>query len=227
MKTNAILRGGDDGTISMVKALDLAGSSVAASSPVEPKMQPNPLEQEITRLRDALAASEAKHSVIAARAREHGREDALAGFKRDEAASLAALQTGIASAQATFHKQLQSLEQLSLVISDTALTKVLADPKRRSELISGGIQQQIKLVKTNSVVAIRVSPADFPDRQVLAQLATRIGVAPEVLQQNADLRSGDCEIGLRLGKIEFSVSDYLKHLRQALADAAGQTQAST
>lgn len=227
MKTGSIIRG-DNAVASSVRALSLdgesgtgpRGSNAGNGLPAQ-TISPDP---ELVKLREALASSEARHAQQLARAREQGREDAAAAFKRDEASALAALEAGIAASIAAFQREIRGLERLALALCDTALAKVLGDPGRRADLVSGALEDQLNLVKTDSIVTVRVSTADFPDKQALSRLAERLHLLPGTVEQRSELRAGDCDILMRLGHIELSIPDYLLRLRQALAEAGHEAR---
>ncbi len=222
MTASMILRSEDGNASPLARALDLAhAADQPANNTVVSKhvSQPDPLQSEVARLREAIVAAEAKQAQLVSQARELGRSDAIAAFKRDEAKAMDMLEAGLTSALATFKHQIAELERLSLGICNSALSKVLADPKRYPDLVEGAIHRQLDIIKASAIVAIRVSPSDYPDAQSLAKLAARLSLTEGSAQHDKSLTAGNAGIVMRLGHVDVSIPEYLEKLQNALTKA--------
>ena len=70
-----------------------------------------------------------------------------------------------------------------------------------------------------SVVALRVSQADFPDEPAVAALAARIGDSVQIIVA-PELFTGECLFDLQLGHIEISPLVQWRALETVLIESA-------
>ncbi len=179
-------------------------------------------ELEISRLRDALGVAEKKLDELVAAAREQGRKEGRESAARDEAKALAALESGVSDAVTLVRAKADELEGLALAVAETALANVFANPKLHRQLVADAILKQLREVRRETVLAVHVSPADFPDAGGLAELARTLGHADIRLLHNPSLGQGACRIDLRLGAIELSLPEHWEAIRTRLKELAAR-----
>lgn len=160
------------------------------------------LEREIETLRSALAAqrTESEQAVKAARAEGEREGRTAAGDAADK--QLALLGKGLDSAVAKWETRLGDLDGLAPALARAALAKLLDDGEGHAGFVAGLIARQMRLLRRDSLIAIRVSARDFKDEQALAELGEAAGTGSVRLIADGDLESGECRIDLQLGHID-------------------------
>ncbi|HEX8223872.1 MAG TPA: hypothetical protein VF605_08660 [Allosphingosinicella sp.] len=175
-----------------------------AELPPAPGLDPRieALEREIDRLRAALAAqrAESEQSVKAARTEGEREGRAAAGDAADK--RLALLGKGLDSAVATWEARLGDLDGLAPALARAALAKLFDDGEDHKLFVAGVIARQMRLLRRDSLIAIRVSARDFEDEQALASLGSEAGTGSVRLVADGDLEPGECRIDLQLGHLD-------------------------
>jgi flagellar biosynthesis/type III secretory pathway protein FliH len=161
------------------------------------------LEREIEELRAALVAqrAESEQAVKAARAEGERNGRAAAGDAADKQLSL--IGKGVESAVARWETRLADLDGLAPSLARAALAKLLDDADDHARFVAGVIARQMRLLRRDSLIAIRVSARDFKDEQALAALGEEAGTGSVRLIADGDLASGECRIDLQLGHIDI------------------------
>lgn len=175
---------------------------------------------EISRLRDALSVAEKKLDELVAAAREQGRKEGRESAVRDQAKAISALESGVSDAVTLVRAKAEELEGLALAVAETALANVFANPKLHRQLVVDAIQRQLREVRRETVLAVHVSAADFPEAGGLTELARTLGHADIRLLHDPALDQGACRIDLRLGAIELSLSEHWDAIRTRLKELA-------
>lgn len=160
------------------------------------------LERENAELRAALAAQrvENEQAVKAARA-EGERQGKVAA---DDAAEkrLALLGKGVDAAVDRWQTRLQDLDGLAPALTRAALGKLFDQSEDQTRFVTQVIARQMRLLRRESLVAVRVSARDFEDEAALAALGAEAGTGSVRIVADADLASGECRIDLQLGHID-------------------------
>lgn len=175
--------------------------AVLPAAPVrDPRIEA--LEREIEELRSALAAQrlESERAVKAARAEGESQGRAAAGDAADK--QLARLGKGVDSAVAKWEARLGDLDGLAPSLARAALAKLFDGGEDHKRFVAGVIARQLRLLRRDSLIAIRVSARDFKDEQALAALGEEAGTGSVRLVADGDLESGECRIDLQLGHVD-------------------------
>lgn len=160
------------------------------------------LESQNEALRGALAAQRIESQKAVAEARAEGERQGKAAADEAVAKRLAALGKGVEEAVAGWTDRLAGLDGLTASLAKGALAKLFDDQENHSRFVAAVVARQMRLLRRDSLVAIRVSAADFADDQALAALAAEAGSGSARIVADADLASGECRIDLQLGHID-------------------------
>jgi flagellar assembly protein FliH len=194
----------------------------AAVLPPAPARDPRleALEREIGELRDALAEQRtaSEKAVTAARAEGERQGRAAAGEGLDK--RLALLGKGIETAASEWQTRLNDLDRLAPALARAALGKLFDGQDDYSHFVSGLIARQLRLLRRESVVAIRVSAHDFEDEQALAGLAAEAGTGSVRIVTDADLEAGECRFDLQLGHVDVGAKTQWAQLAAFLDELA-------
>jgi flagellar biosynthesis/type III secretory pathway protein FliH len=190
------------------------------SPPGDPRLEA--LARENDELRAALAAQQtaSEQAVAAARADGECRGRADAGEGIDK--RLALLGKGVETVASEWQKRLHDLDELAPALARAALGKLFDDKEGdHSRFVVDLIARQLRLLRRESVVAIRVSARDFEDEQALAGLAAEAGTGSVRIVTDADLEAGECRIDLQLGHIDVGAKTQWAQLAAFLDELAG------
>jgi flagellar assembly protein FliH len=178
------------------------------------------LQREVGELQDALAAQRtaSQEAVTAARAEGERQGRAAAGEGIDK--RLALLAKGVETAASEWQKRLHVLDELAPALARAALGKLFDDKGDYSPFVTDLIARQLRLLRRESVVAIRVSARDFEDEQALAGLAAEAGTGSVRIVTDADLETGECRFDLQLGHIDVGAKTQWAELAAFLDELA-------
>jgi flagellar assembly protein FliH len=172
--------------------------------PAAPNRDPRieALEREIEELRAALVAQrlDSEQAVKAARTEGERQGRTAAGDASDK--QLALLGKGVDSAVAQWEARLGDLDGLAPALARAALGKLFDEGEDQKRFVAGAIARQLRLLRRESLIAIRVSARDFADEPSLAALGAEAGTGSVRLVADGDLASGECRIDLQLGHID-------------------------
>ena len=195
----------------------------AAGPPAEtPRMV---AAEEVDRLAAELATVRADASKAIEAARVAGREEGIAAASAAEDARLALLERALVSAAGRLDESLGGIEDLAGTLAATALGKLVAPDAAMSGLVARSVQRQIRLLRRETVVAIRVSAADFPDEDALQALAAQAGAGAARLVADPQLGSGECRFDLALGHIDLGVAGRWREAASLLAGSIDSSDA--
>ncbi|WP_294049417.1 FliH/SctL family protein [Sphingomonas sp.] len=201
-----------------------------ARPPAEAREMPAPdprdikqarLVAELERLQRQRAEDEAAAKRAVAVAREEGRQEGLAQAERREADGIAALRQGLERARADLGERLGALDRLAPELARAALARMFADSEDRSALVEAMIARQLAALRRSSVLAIHLSPEDFPDIDALAALSAGLGAEGVRIETDRALRAGASRIECRLGQIDLDMDTQWQALSALLAEMAG------
>jgi flagellar assembly protein FliH len=187
-----------DAAQSVRSFLEPAGPSPAPFR--DPRLEA--LERENEQLRSALAAlrSESEQAVKAARA--EGERQGKAAADDVSGKQLGLLGKGLDSALAHWQARLEDLDELAPALAGAALAKLFDGGGEHKRFVAGAIARQMRLLRRESLVAVRVSARDFADEAALAELGSEAGTGSVRVVADADLASGECRIDLQLGHVD-------------------------
>jgi flagellar biosynthesis/type III secretory pathway protein FliH len=201
-------------------------AAAAVEAQAEQDAERDRLASEVSELGSALAA--AKTAAVAAekKAREEGRLEALATAQAADAERLALLDGALGEMVKGWEQRLTDLDGLAAAIADTALSKLFDSWPDASEFLARTVARQIRILRKETVIAIRLSGRDFPDEQALAAFASRAGTGSIQVLADPDLGAGECRADLQLGHVDLGAGAQRAELSALLeslaADGAGR-----
>jgi flagellar biosynthesis/type III secretory pathway protein FliH len=160
------------------------------------------LEREKEELRAALAAQRIESEQAVKAARAEGERNGRAAADDGVAKQLAALAKGVDAALAQWQARLGDLDGLAPSLAQAALGKLFDAGEELSQFIAATIARQMRLLRRESLIAIRVSARDFKDEAALAALGAEAGTGSVRIVADAGLGAGECRIDLQLGHID-------------------------
>lgn len=175
------------------------------------------VKDEAQALRSALRQVEETRDQLIAEAREKGRQDALAAFKRDDARLSAQLAEALEACQRGFDRKLEELNRASLLICENALGRILERPSEFAALLASAIRIQLADLQSGTILGLRVSASDFPDTSALQALSAKVGLGQQPVTADNMLAPGECVVDVRLGQIEISLPRYWDALKARFA----------
>lgn len=205
----------------------------APSVPAEaPRAAPDPRDLEIAalgkaleRAEAALATSEAEHRRALDTAFEKGRRAGRDEAEDHSADQLECLANGLAQAQARWRAELDSLDLLAPQLARAALARLFAGSDAQDERVTAMIARRVQDLRRGSVVAVRVSAADFGDADVVAALPETIGLGEVRASIDSRLDAGQCRIELKLGALDLDLAGQWRKLADLL-DTMGDGNAA-
>jgi flagellar biosynthesis/type III secretory pathway protein FliH len=173
----------------------------AAKSTEDPQL--TALRLKIEALEQSVAQGPAALERAKREAKEAGKREALEGVRRDDEKQLAALKAALSAALQSWDARLAKIDGLAALLSKTALAKVFDDDAARTDLVLGTIARQMRHLRRETVLAVRVSPRDFPDAAALEAVAAQGGTGSASVVADPDLTAGDCRLDLQLGHVDI------------------------
>jgi flagellar assembly protein FliH len=180
-------------------------SDLRVAGPAAADSELEAAEAEIRRLEQALDDARAVAADAEAAAHAAGRREALAEAADVDDRRLEMLEREVAAVRDTLEERLDGAERLAALLARTALAKLVEPSADLSELVVRSIARQMRDVRRETIVAIRVSAADFADEAALAAIAARTGAGPVQLLADPELGRGACRMDLRLGHVDLGV----------------------
>lgn len=178
------------------------------------------LQAEVERLERALTASEAGTRAAVEVAHGKGRDEGLALAEDRAAERLAALDAAMRGAAAAFEERLGTLDRLAPALVRAALDRVLDAPDAVAELATGMVARNLRALRRDSIVTIRVSAADFADAAALATL--RAAWSSVDVQTDPDVPSGGCRITCTMGGLDLDLGEQWGSVAAALDTLAAR-----
>lgn len=174
------------------------------------------MASEIERLRDALADARATAESEAAQIHARGVAEGKAQADRGDTERLELLAGAMAAANAAVTVRLEALDALAPLLVRAALDKIFGACTQWDSAVAAMVARQLAVLRRSNVVAIHVSPSDFPDCAAVEALAAGdLRVA-----RDAGLRAGACRIECKLGAVDLDARDQLVALAGLLEDMA-------
>lgn len=183
------------------------------------------LEREVEELRAALAAQRVESEQAVKAARAEGERQGRAAADDAAEKQLDRLGKGVDAAVGHWQARLNDLDGLAPSLARAALGKLFDDGEDHIRFVTGVIARQMRLMRRESLVAVRVSARDFKDEQALAALAAEAGTGSVRVVADADLAAGECRIDLQLGHIDVGAATQWAQLAAFLDGLAAQEEA--
>jgi flagellar biosynthesis/type III secretory pathway protein FliH len=177
------------------------GAQAFATPARDPRIEA--LEEENEALREALSAQRLALQEAVREARAEGEREGRAAAGDDSEKRLAALGAGVASATADWQARLLALDGLAAGLARAALAKLFDGAEGHSRFVREVIARQMRRLRREGLVAIRVSPGDFHDEAALFALAAEARTGSVAILADSGLESGECRIDLQLGHIDI------------------------
>lgn len=179
------------------------------------------LEGEVVRL-NAVRKQDAADAVQAIEAaRAEGLRQGLAEAETREADRLLALNKMLRESTDAFAARLEVLDALAPALARTALAKLFDNVEAWAVPVEAMLARQLATLRRSTLVAVRVSPQDFPDAQALIVLSGALGLEGSSLTSDRELRAGASRIECRLGQIDLDAREQWQALSALLEDMSG------
>jgi len=172
-------------------------------------------------LRDALHAARDEAREIEATAFEAGRRAGKTDAEDGALEHETLVRDALIAARGAWDERLDALDTLAAMLTRAALAKMFADYDDLANLVGRAVAHRLAMLRRESIVAIRVSGADFADPATLSALAERTGTAITV---DPLLDPGACRFDLQLGHVDIGIGDQARRL-DALLAACGEEAA--
>lgn len=157
--------------------------------------------------RDAIAAVEA--------AREEGAREVLL----DDRERLDAVTAGLETVLGTWRDRLADTERLAVAVARAAVERMFGAHEDLSGLVTRSAAAYVARIGAEAVVALRVSPLDFPEPGALACAARSIGLKADALSADPALSAGSCRADLRLGGADLDLAGQWSAVERLLDEA--------
>lgn len=180
------------------------------------------LTEEVAILRESLRLEKERSKEKASAALEEGRRRAADAWQRDEAAVLAILEDHLTDAASQMAGAFDRAERAGLALALAALERVLGPGAERAGLLEEIVQHQMRHLRSQQVLAVHVSAAEFTGTHGLGALRKRLSARQTDLIEDPSLQPGECRIRLRLGELEVGPDVQWKALVDLFAELAGQ-----
>lgn len=220
---NAVLKAGiEEGRPQVQTFSERVRNGAPPAPPLNPEI--DALTKENARLAETLRILKQETDEAIRAARSEGRAQAISEFQRDEKSALEALSKHLDEAFRDFRNRIETWDDLSLAVAQTALSKIIRAPEFYHPLLTDMIALQIGQVSRESIIDIRVSTEDFPDHVALQQLLDKLGTGNLQICSDESVRRGGCIIRLRIGEVESGLDLKWDALVSLFATLSGATR---
>lgn len=183
-----------------------ASNALASSSPPPRDIVADKVEQLVARVAELeamLRRSEEEKTALAEKMRDEGRREGEAAASTRDRERLELLAKRLGEAVAGVESAIDARRDIAIEIARAALERLFADPELYTGMVAETARRQAAGLARGTVVALRVSAADFPDAAALSLLPD-FGEMVRI-ETEADLPSGACLFDLRLGTLDASL----------------------
>lgn len=185
------------------------------------------LANEIERLRLQATIAEAEQKKAIKASFEDGKKEGLAQSVKDDAQALSLLKSSLANLDEEMSSQLKQVDLIALAIAQAALRKIFENKSNYSELVGALISSHVAQMRSDMICEVVVSASDFPDPVMLDNLKSDLGIKESIaVRAQNNMETGCCRLDLRLGYIDFSLTDYWDDLCFLFSDLAVQGKSS-
>ena len=134
---------------------------------------------------------------------EEGRLKGIREKNDANAARLACLQRGTASALSALADSLKALRASSALIAEVAIERLFGDPALHSEHVQRSLLCQLHRLEQDTLLTIRVSSDDVDET---ALQALKFKISPHAVSIDDGLKTGECVIDCQLGHIDLGLA---------------------
>lgn len=202
-------------------AIGMGAAAFLAEAPSPETLRIAALDDEVARLRKQLEDVRAAGARAEVSARAQGRREAEQEARQDDAKRLTALGEGIAGARGAWNERVADLDGLATLVARSAIAKLFDDCDDHCEFVVGMIARQMRHLRSETILTIRVSPVDFPDETSFATIVAGAGTGSVAIQCDPKLAAGQCRIDLQLGHIDLCSRSQWNEMAQLLHELTG------
>lgn len=177
---------------------------------------------EITRLQRALVEMRELGDRARKEALETGRKEGLRTAQDDIERSIASIVKGVDQAQRAWDERLAELDVLAVMLARAAVAKIFGDGADLADLVTRAIGSRLRALRSERVIGVKVSAADFPDADALDALRAGIGDrAFDVIVDTAFV-AGQCRLDLTLGHVDLGIGSQWRELDRFFGTLAAE-----
>lgn len=169
----------------------------------ERDLQVRTLTDQLREVEATLHTVREQNEADCAQAFERGREEGRGEAEKGERERTGALKGAVADALATLEQKIDRERDLAIDIARAALDRIVTDPSLYHGLVAETASRHAAALQRGSIVALRVSPTDFPDADALAALP-QLGPHAKI-EADPSLDAGACIFDLSLGSFDASL----------------------
>jgi len=179
------------------------------------------LTQELAELRRTMSADREASARALVKAREDGRREGQELARRDDDKRLVVLGEGVAGAREAWEQRIGDLDGLAALVAQSAIAKLFDSCDSHADFVVGMIARQLRHLRHETVLTIRVSLEDFPDDVALAALGTGAGTGAIAVVRDDALDGGQCRIDLQLGHLDLCSRAQWREMSELLHELSG------
>lgn len=179
------------------------------------------LTQELAELRRTMAADREAATRALVKAREDGTRQGQEAARCDDDKRLAMLGEGVAGAREAWERRIGDLDGLAALVAQSAIARLFDGCDSHADFVVGMIARQLRHLRHETVLTIRVSPKDFPDEVALAALGTGAGTGAIAVVRDDALDGGQCRIDLQLGHLDLCSRAQWREMSELLHELSG------
>lgn len=179
------------------------------------------LTQELAELRRTMGADREASARALVKAREDGRREGQELARRDDDGRLIVLGEGVAAAREAWERRIGDLDGLAALVAQSAIARLFDRCDNHADFVVGMIARQLRHLRHETVLTIRVSPQDFPDEVALAALGTGAGTGAIAVVRDDALDGGQCRIDLQLGHVDLCSRAQWREMSELLHELSG------
>lgn len=161
------------------------------------------LTEKLREMEAALRAARERNEADCTQAFERGHQEGLAAAETHERERTDVLKGAAVNALAVFEQKLDRERDLAIDIARAALDRIVTDASLYHGLVVETARRHAAALQRGSILALRVSPADFPDAASLAALP-QLGPHAKI-EADPSLDAGACIFDLSLGSLDASM----------------------
>lgn len=201
--------------------LGLGGATAPLPQESAEAVQMAVLTQEFGELRRTMAADREAAARALVKAREEGRREGQELVRRDDEKRLVVLGEGVSGARQAWEQRIGDLDGLAALVAQSAIARLFDRCESHADFVVGMIARQLRHLRHETVLAIRVSPEDFSDDVALASLGAGAGTGAITVVRDEVLEGGQCRIDLQLGHLDLCSRAQWREMSELLHELSG------
>lgn len=200
-------------------AIALHGAAAPVATESAEAVQIAALTRELGELRRTMAADREAAVRAVNKAREDGRREAQELARRDDEKRLLVLGEGVSGAREAWERRIGDLDGLAALVARSAIARLFDACESHADFVVGMVARQLRHLRQETVLLIRVSPEDFPDDAALAALGAGAGAV--AVARDDTLGGGQCRIDLQLGHLDLCSRAQWREMSDLLHELSG------